>query len=181
MAKHTKKEIPKGELNRVDKLHANLAFGAMSMMLNLPKKIDELKCLPAYVKDGEVFDFNDRSFGATYKPDGEIFSVEKVNGAQAVTQALKNNYTKALNEWMKVSEDDAKTEQAEKPKKEKKSKSEDDTADEPELDLVANVTGLLNEGKLKKANKLIKENPDHPKAKKAKKLYKKAVKAKGDE
>ena len=158
-------EIPEGKLNRVDRLHSNLAFRAMSDMLNLPKKIDELKVLPAYVKDGEVFDFNGRSFGETYKADGEIFSVEKVNNAQAVTSALKRDYTKALNEWMETSEEEAK----------------DDTKpaehEEADIDLVADVKALLDEGKLKKANRLIKDNPDHPKAKKAKKLYKKAVKA----
>lgn len=172
-----KNDTPNGEMNNIDRLVANLAFGAMAEMLLLPKKIDELKKLPAYVKDGEVYDFNDRSFGKTYKPDGEIFSVERVRTQQAVTQAIKTAYIKALTEWMETSEDDAKA--GAEPKKVKKPKVEDteegsDEDNVPTIDLVSMVTALLDEGKIKKANKLVKDNPDHPKIKKAKKLVKKS-------
>ena len=175
MAKNTNKEIPKGELNRVDRLVANLAFSAMAELLLLPKKIDELKKLPAYVKDGEVYDFNDRSFGKTYKEDGEIFDVARVLKTQAVTQALKTAYVKALNLWMEVSEEDAKTgdskpsddaEVVEEPAEEAK------PATDGEIDLLKSVVKLLKKDDIKGAKKLVKANKDHPKYKKAKKLIK---------
>ena len=169
------------QMARIDRL-----YHVMVELLNAPKTIDVMRKMPAYVEDGEVYDFNGRSFGGTDKPDGPIFKqIERVKTTQAVTAALKRDYTNALGEWLnddKGAEEDA----VEKPKK----KSKDDKATkEPseadaaqptteegeELDLVAAVTGLLDAGKLKKAKKMIKDNEDHPKIKKAKKLYKKAV------
>lgn len=169
MAKETNK--------RLDKLAVNvslIAMARMADMLSAPKKLDELKRLPAYVKDGVVYDFEDREFWGTNSADGEIFSVEKVLKTQAVTSALKRDYTQALHKW--IAGDTEPT----KPAKEEKTK-EDKPETDGTVDLVGDVKTLLDDGKLKKANKLIKDNPDHPKFKKAKKLYKKAVKAKESE
>ncbi len=73
--------------NRADVLAVNVAFRAMATMLQAPKKIDELKRLPAYVKDGVIYDFEGRKFWNTNAEDCEIFNVERVLKAQAVTKA----------------------------------------------------------------------------------------------
>lgn len=155
-----------------------LAFSAMSEMLDSPKKIDELKKLPAYVKDGEVFDFNGRSFGETAMPDCEIFDTKRVMGAQAVTQALRVKYIKSLNEWLAI-EDAVETGETSKKEAKKNTKKMVDESvevkgEEPSFDLLAEIEGHINDGKLKKAKKLLAENEDDANYKKAKKLIKKA-------
>ena len=166
--------------NIEDIVAVNVAIRTMVDILNSPKKIDELKRLPAYVKDGTIYDFEDRKFWNTKSEDGEIFSVEKVLKAQAVTSALKRDYTNALMKWISDDEGGGETTEPVKPKKAKKVKDEVDEALEADIEInfMSDVKELLEAGKLKKANKLIKDNAGHSKAKKAKKLYKKAVKAK---
>ena len=170
--------------NRADVLAVNVAFRAMAGMLQSPKKIDELKRLPAYVKDGVIYDFEDRKFWATNAEDGEIFKIDRVLNAQAVTVAIKRDYVKALEEWLGGDEstdneaEEPAVDETPEPKKDKKSKDAEVT---PEFNLKDEVKNLLHLGRYKKANKLIKDNDGHPDYKKAKKLYKKAMKAnKGD-
>lgn len=169
-------------------------YHVMVELLNEPKVIEVMRKMPAQVKKGEVLDFNGRSFGGTDKPDGYIFGGEKefkrVNETQAVTFALKRDYTKALKDWLDgeaPKEDSATTDKdgkddAKKPKKKKKtSKTDDDSAEqtmEPEaFDLVGEVESLLSDGKLKKSRKLVRDNADHVNIKKAKKIIKKYEKA----
>ena len=139
----------------------------MLEMLNQPKKIDELKLLPAYVKDGELFNFTGVLIGKTSKADGEIFSVDKVLNTQSVTAALKKNYTKALTAWLESPEvveakdlevfDDGE-------------QVEDQT--DCEYNLIGDVEEYIKAKDYKGAKKLVKRYKDHVEYKKAKKLVK---------
>lgn len=124
-------------------------YRVMVEMLNQSKKIDELKLMPAYVKDGEVFDFNNRLLSKTSKADGEIFNVDKVITTQAVTAVLKKNYTTALTEWL-------------------------DSPNEVSINLVGLVVNLIENDEFKGAKQLVKDNKEHTDYKKAKKLIKNA-------
>ncbi len=174
------------ELARIDRL-----YHVMVELMNAPKTKDVMMMMPAYVKDGGVYDFNDRLFGgAGDKPDGLIFAKpERVHNAQAITSALKRDYTKALKEWLDDEADSKESETKkstkkekastdEKPEKKAKKKKPDGASadDEPKFDLVAEVNGLLEVGKVKKAKKLIAEHEDDANYKTLKKVIKKASK-----
>ena len=160
----------------------NRLYGVMVNILNSPKTIDVMRKMPAYVKGGEVFSFNNESFGATDKPDGDIFKgIERVQKTQAVTAALKRDYTAALKAWLDGEEVEAdengstapskkgrKDEPAaEKPKKGKKGKKPvaDDGAEPVEtaedFDLMGSIKKLLKKDKVKKAKKLLAEHEEH--------------------
>lgn len=157
---------------RIDRLYA-----VMVELLNQPKTIDVMRKMPAYVKDGEVYDFNDRSFGATDKPDGNIFKdIERVQTVQAVTAALKRDYTAALAEWLgDVDSNSPVKKSVEKSKAEREEVAEPEAEIETDIDLVAEVKMLVQNEKFKKAKKLIKGfDGDEKVIKKAKKILKAA-------
>ena len=159
--------------------------------LNSPKVIDILKNQPAYVKDGMVYDFHDVAICRDHTKGGDciIFDGEKglarVKSVQAVTSALKRDYTKACTLWNNGGVDaelpEEKEDVVKKPKKKAKTSKGNDDRPEPtevstKFDLVGTVESLLSDGKLKKAKKLIGEHEDDADYKKAKKLLKKASK-----
>lgn len=165
---------------RIDRL-----YHVMVELLNAPKVKDQLMKMPSEVKKGEVLDFNGRSFGATDKPDGLIFpKTERVLNCQAVTSALKRDYTKALKEWLdgeaEATDETGENNVEEPTKKSKKKKTSETDDDRPEpteeFNIVAEVKELLSNGKMKKAKKLVElhEGMGTPKCKKAKKLIEKA-------
>jgi len=159
----------------------------MVELLNAPKVKDQLMKMPSQVKKGEVLDFNGRSFGKTDKPDGLIFpKTERVLNCQAVTSALKRDYTKALKEWLdgekeckEAIEDEAIEDVVEEPKKKDKKKKDPEPEADEEFDLVTAIKKLVAKGKLKKANKLLELHVGMgtPKCKKAQKLIDKAEEA----
>ena len=155
---------------RGEMLAINVATVAMSGMLNAPKKIDELKLCVAQVKDGVAYNFNGEKLWNVNCDDIEIFSIEKVNKTQAVTVALKRDYTQALLNWGQ-----SLTGETVAPEK---SNTVAPTKDEvtPEFNLKDEIKNLVHLGKLKKAKKLIGDNENHPDFKKAKKILKKASK-----
>ncbi len=176
---------------RAELLAINVATVAMSGMLNAPKKIDELKLCVAQVKDKVAYDFNGKKLWNVNCDDIEIFSIEKVNKTQAVTVALKRDYTLALMAWgtsltgdaNEKTEPEAEDESApvskeNKGKKSKKVSEKEVKEDEvtPEFNLKDEIKNLVHLGKLKKAKKLIGDNENHPDFKKAKKILKKASK-----
>jgi len=169
----------------MSKDYANIKrlYHVMVELLNAPKVKDIIMKMPSHVKDGKVIDFNGRSFGDTDMADGAIFpKPERVHNCQAVTSALKRDYTKALKEWLDEEQGEGQTNEdvAEKPKTKKKAPTTDDDAVEqdvatPTLDLVGEVKKLLKADNVKGAKKLLKANKEHPKFDKAKKKYDKAV------
>lgn len=172
---------------RAELLAINVATVAMSGMLNAPKKIDELKLCVAQVKDKVAYDFNGKKLWNVNCDDIEIFSIDKVLKTQAVTVALKRDYTLAILAWAKTllgndAEETEPVDEVKEPKaKEPKAKKVKEAEVTPEFNLKDEIKNLLHLGRYKKANKLIKDNAGHPDYKKAKKLYKKAMKAdKGD-
>jgi len=159
---------------RAELLAINVATVAMSGMLNAPKKIDELKLCVAQVKDGVAYDFNGKKLWNVNCDDIEIFSIEKVNKTQAVTVALKRDYTQALRDWGQ-----SLTGETVAPEKvDTVAPIIPPTKDEvtPEFNLKDEIKNLVHLGKLKKAKKLIGDNENHPDFKKAKKILKKASK-----
>jgi len=156
---------------RAELLAINVATVAMSGMLNAPKKIDELKLCVAQVKDGVAYNFNGDKLWNVNCDDIEIFSIEKVNKTQAVTVALKRDYTQALLNW-----GNSLTGETEAPEVVEAQDSESPAEVTPEFNLKDEIKNLVHLGKLKKAKKLIGDNESHPDFKKAKKILKKASK-----
>ncbi len=153
---------------RAELLAINVATVAMSGMLNATKKIDELKLCVDKVKDKVAYNFNGDKLWNVNCDDIEIFSIEKVNKTQAVTVALKRDYTQALLDWGK-----SLTGETVEPEAEPEEVVEEVT---PEFNLKDEIKNLVHLGKLKKAKKLIGDNENHPDFKKAKKILKKASK-----
>ena len=167
-----------------DYTHADRYYRRMVEILNLPRTIDVMRMMPAYVKSGMVYDFNDKEMFDTDRPDGDIFKgIERVKKTQAVTAALKRDYTTALNAWTEGDKVTADENGSVAPSKAKKAAAKDATAEKKakvakeaaEFDLVKSVKKLLKSDDAKGAKKLLKANKEDADYKKAKKLYKTAT------